>query len=228
MGADTLLSQLHFTRIARTAVSAALLCASAACLSSNARAQADTASAASAAASSAGRKALAAQARLTPDDYQIGPGDILQIAVWREPDASIPSVVVRPDGKITVPLLKQIEVAGLTPTQAEAMIADKLKSLINDPDVTVLVTAINSKKVYVMGGVRREGPLAYSYRMNVLQAITEAGGLSDYAKRSKIYVMRTENGKQIRLPFNYNDVVRGRKQEQNITLQPGDTLIVPY
>ena len=166
--------------------------------------------------------------RGVPDDYRIGAGDLLTISVWKEPDASVPSAVVRTDGKISMPLLKEVEVAGLTPTQVEKTITAKLSKLINGADVTVVVTAINSKKVYVVGAVRREGPIAFTYRMSVMQAISEAGGLTDYAKRKKIYVLRTENGKEYRIAFNYDQVIRGSNPEQNIELLPGDTLVIPH
>jgi polysaccharide export outer membrane protein len=161
------------------------------------------------------------------DDYQIGSGDVLQISVWKEPDVSAPSVMVRPDGMITVPLLKEIEVAGRTPRQVESLIVDRLTAFINNPNVTVVVTASNSKKVYVVGAVRREGTLPYVYRMTVMQALSEAGGLTDYAKRKRIYVIRSEKGRDYRLEFNYDEVVRGERMEQNFLLQPGDTLVVP-
>lgn len=166
--------------------------------------------------------------RGVPDDYQIGAGDILQISVWKEPDASVPSVVVRPDGKVSMPLLKEIAIAGMTPTEVEQSIAEKLSRFITSADVTVMVTAINSKKVYIVGAARKEGPLPYTYRMTIMQAISEAGGLTDYAKRKKIYVLRTENGKQYHLSFNYNEVIKGEKMEQNVELLPGDSLIIPH
>jgi polysaccharide biosynthesis/export protein len=165
--------------------------------------------------------------RGVPDDYHIGAGDVLQISVWKEPDASVPSVVVRPDGNISMPLLKEISVVGLTPMQLERSITEGLSKFINAVDVTVMVAAINSKKVYVVGGARREGPLAYTYRMTIMQAISEAGGLNDYAKRKKIYVLRTANGKEYKMPFNYNEALKGQKTEQNIVLLPGDTIIIP-
>ena len=162
------------------------------------------------------------------NDYQIGAGDVLQISVWKEPDASIPSVIVRPDGKIAMPLLKEVDVAGMTPKQVERVITERLSPLINAPEVTVVVTAINSKRVYILGAVKKEGPLSYTYRMNVIQALSEAGGLTEYAKRKRIYILRNENGKDLRLPFNYDEVIRGEKMEQNIALLPGDTLVVPH
>lgn len=171
--------------------------------------------------------AAAAKNRGVPDDYVIGAGDVLQISVWKEPDASVPSVVVRPDGKIAMPLIKEVEVLGLTPIQAENLITSKLGQYINGVDVTVVVAAINSKKVYILGAVKKEGPIPYTYRMSVMQAISEAGGLTDYAKRKKIYVLRTEGGKDYRMPFNYQDVIKGEKMEQNVQLLPGDTVVVP-
>jgi polysaccharide export outer membrane protein len=161
------------------------------------------------------------------DDYQIGSGDTLQISVWKELDVSVPSVVVRPDGRITVPLIKEVEVGGLTPRQAEKVITEKLSKFITDPNVTVVVAAINSKKVYVIGGARKEGPLPYTYGMTVMQALSEAGGLTDYAKRKKIYILRTENGREYRLDFNYDDVVKGQRMDQNILLLAGDTVVIP-
>lgn len=161
------------------------------------------------------------------DDYQIGSGDTLQISVWKELDVSVPSVVVRPDGRITVPLIKEVEVGGLTPRQAEKVITEKLSKFITDPNVTVVVAAINSKKIYVIGGARKEGPLPYTYGMTVMQALSEAGGLTDYAKRKRIYILRTENGREYRLDFNYDQVVKGQGMEQNILLLAGDTVVIP-
>jgi len=166
--------------------------------------------------------------RGVPDDYQIGEGDALQISVWKEPDASVQSVVVRPDGKISMPLLKQVHVVGLTPTEAEKLITERLSKLINTPDVTVVVTEINSKKIYVIGAVKKEGPIPFTYRMSVMQAISEAGGLTDYAKRKKIYVLRHDGGREFRIPFNYDAVLKGEHMELNIPLMPGDTLVIPH
>jgi polysaccharide biosynthesis/export protein len=162
------------------------------------------------------------------DDYLIGSGDTLQISVWKELEVSVPSAVVRPDGRITVPLIKEVEVAGLTPRQAEALISEGLGKFITDPNVTVVVAAINSKKIYVIGAVRKEGTLPYTYGMSVMQALSEAGGLNDYAKRKKIYILRTESGKEYRLDFNYDEVVKGERMEQNILLLPSDTVVIPH
>lgn len=164
----------------------------------------------------------------TQDEYRIGAGDVLQVSVWKEPEASVSSTVVRPDGKIGLPLLKEIEVAGLTTKEAEKAIAERLSNYIPAADVTVIVAGINSKKIYIVGAVKKEGPISYTYRMTVMQALSEAGGLTDYAKRKKIYVLRAQNGKQYRLPFDYDAVLRGERMELNVLLLPSDTLVVPY
>ncbi|HWC00662.1 MAG TPA: polysaccharide biosynthesis/export family protein [Bryobacteraceae bacterium] len=163
-----------------------------------------------------------------PDGYHIGAGDVLQIMVWREPDASVPSAIVRPDGKIAMPLLKEVSVVGLSPREAQDLITERLSKFIHGADVTVVVTAINSTKAYIVGAVKREGPISLQYRMTVLQALSEAGGLTDYAKRKKIYVLRTENGKPYRLPFNYDAVLKGERMEENVQVMPDDTIVVPH
>lgn len=162
------------------------------------------------------------------EGYRIGAGDVLQILVWKEPDASVPSVVVRPDGKIAMPLLKEVDVLGLTPAQTERLITERLARLIQGADVTVVVTAIHSKRVYMVGAVKKEGPIQLQYHMSVLQALSEAGGLTEYAKRKKIYVLRSENGKQVRFPFDYDAVIKGERVEQNIVVEPDDTVVVPH
>lgn len=178
--------------------------------------------------SGGGDSAAVTKSRGVSDDYIIGAGDTLQIAVWKEPDVSVPTVVVRPDGRIAIPLIKDVVVGGMTPEEAEKEITAQLSKYINTPNVTVVVATINSKKVYVLGGVKKEGPLPYTYRMSVMQALSEAGGLTEYAKRKKIYVLRTENGKDYRLPFDYDAVIKGEKMEENIQLLAGDTVVVPH
>jgi len=162
-----------------------------------------------------------------PDGYRIGPGDALAIVVWKEPEASVPDVIVRADGKISIPLLKETHVAGFTPTELEKMLKEKLGKLITTPDVTVIPKQIRSMRIYMVGAVKREGPIPMTGPMTVLQAITEAGGLTDYAKKSKIYILRTESGKQTKLPFDYKAVLNGDRIEQNILLKPEDTVVVP-
>jgi len=160
-------------------------------------------------------------------DYRIGAGDVLQITVWKEPDASVAGAVVRPDGKITLPLLKEVEVAGLTPAKAEQLITQRLSTLIRDPDVTVVISAANSSKAYVVGAVRKEGPVTLNSQMTVLQVLIEAGGLTEFAKKKHIYVLRMDNGAPRRFPFDYDSVIKGRNLGQNIPVVAGDTIVVP-
>ncbi|HJT86281.1 MAG TPA: polysaccharide biosynthesis/export family protein [Bryobacteraceae bacterium] len=174
-----------------------------------------------------GPAATAANADM-PRDYVIGEGDVLQVSVFGEPTASVQAVVVRPDGKISVPLLGDIQASGFTPTDLAKSLTEKLNDLIKAADVTIVVTQINSKKVYIVGAVKKEGPIPYTYRMRVMQAISEAGGLTDYAKRKRIYVLRNENGKSRQLPFDYAAVLKGQRMETNVELLPGDTLVVPH
>jgi polysaccharide export outer membrane protein len=166
--------------------------------------------------------------RGVPDEYRIGEGDVIQINVWGEPTASVTGVVVRPDGMITMPLVKDISVAGLTPAEAEKTITEQLSKQIKAADVTVIVNQINSKKIFVVGGgVKKEGPISFTYRMTVMQALSEAGGLTDYAKRKKIYVLRNENGRQYKLNFDYDAVLKGEHMETNYRMIAGDILVVP-
>jgi polysaccharide export outer membrane protein len=162
-----------------------------------------------------------------PDGYRIGSGDVLQIAVWKEPEVSVPTVVVRADGKISVPLIKDVDVLGLAPVELEKLLTERLAKFINAADVTVVVKEINSWKVYMVGALKKESPLPLRGQMTVLQAINEAGGLTDYAKRKNIYILRTENGRQTRLPFDYEAVIAGKHMEQNIQLRPDDMIVVP-
>jgi len=163
-----------------------------------------------------------------PYDYKIGAGDVLDVSVWREPEASIRSAVVRPDGKISLPLLKDVQVAGLTPTDVEKFVTERLVKVIQEPDVTVIVTGTNSQRIYAVGAVKKEGPIPFTYQMSVMQAISEAGGITEYAKRSKIYILRNENGTQRKLPFDYDGLLKGEHIELNIPLLPGDTLVIPH
>jgi polysaccharide export outer membrane protein len=177
----------------------------------------------------AARKAqtTAAAAAVTPG-YRIGAGDVLQIVVWKEPDVSVPSVVVRPDGKISVPLVKEVDVLGMTTSEVEAVLSAKLSQFIHGADVTVVPKEIHSKRVYLVGALKKEGPVDLWSPMTVLQAITEAGGLTDYAKSKKIYILRRQNGQEVKLPFNYEQVLKGERMEQNIFMLPEDVLVVPH
>jgi polysaccharide biosynthesis/export protein len=157
--------------------------------------------------------------------YVIGPDDTLHIAVWKEADFTA-TVPVRPDGKISLPLLNDVQAAGLTPQQLADSITQKLKKYVDDPRVTVVVAAINSKRVYMVGEVARSGALSMLPNMTVLQALSSAG-LNQFAKTKGIYILRIENGKQEKLPVNYRKLVKGQRMEQNYLLQPGDTIVVP-
>jgi len=162
----------------------------------------------------------------TDPDYKIGPMDVLRIDVWKETDISR-LVPVRPDGKISLPLLNDIQAAGLTTMQLSAVIANGLKEYITNPQVTVSLSEINSRRVYVTGEVTHPGTLPLLPNMTVLQALSSTGGFTQFAKLKGIYVLRTENGKKVKYPFSYKDVVAGRKQEQDVELQPGDVIVVP-
>jgi polysaccharide export outer membrane protein len=165
--------------------------------------------------------------RGVPDEYIIGEADVLQIAVYMTQEASVASIVVRADGKITLPFIRDIVVAGLTPAQAEALITEDLKPFYTEPDVTVVVREVHSKRIYLVGAVRRPGMVELRYPMTVLQAITEAGGPTDFAKPKKIYILHTENGKQFKFDFNYDEVKIGKNPEQNRWLTAGDYIFIP-
>ena len=162
----------------------------------------------------------------TPADYLIGPDDVLTIVFWRDKDMS-GDVTVRPDGKITLPLVNEVTAAGLTPEQLRAQLTEMAGKLIEEPSITVIVKAINSRNVFVMGQVGKPGPYRLSDRTTVLQMLAIAGGVLEYAKAKDIRIMRTEDGKQLSFKFNYKDVSVGKNLKQNIELKPGDTLIVP-
>ncbi len=171
------------------------------------------------------KAATAASASPAGPEYVIGPEDVLHVAVWREADLTA-TLPVRPDGKISLPLLDDVQASGLTPKQLAESVTEKLKKYIADPRVTVVVTAINSKRIYLVGEVMHPGATAMLPNMTVLQALSSAG-LSQFANTKRIYVLRTENGKQQKLPVDYRKLVKGEHIEQNYPLQPGDTIVVP-
>lgn len=158
--------------------------------------------------------------------YVIGADDVLSINVWKEPEVSA-AVPVRPDGKISLALLNDVNAAGLTPTQLSSVITEKLKKYIDQPRVTVVVTQINSRRYFVLGEVGRPGAFPLLPEMTVMQGLSSAGGLSQYADGKKVYVLRNDSGKTLKLPFNYKEVVKGHNPEQNVLLKPGDTIVVP-
>ena len=173
-----------------------------------------------------GAEAKSSTPATTDPAYVIGPEDVLDINVWKEPDMTR-TVPVRPDGKISLPLINDVQAAGSTPQQLASSVTEKLRKFLTEPQVTVIVTAINSQRVFVVGEVLRAGAFPLIPGMTVLQALSSAGGFTTFADVKKIHVMRMVNGKQVELPFNYREVLKGDNQDQNIKLQPGDTVIVP-
>ncbi len=171
--------------------------------------------------------AAAASKGATDDpNYRIGPLDVLDVSVWKEPDVSR-QVPVRPDGKISLPLLNDVQAAGLTPAQLGAQVTEGLGRYMTDPQVTVIVTEINSQRIYMLGEIARPGAYVLLPGMTVLQALSNAGGFTPFSNLKNIHVLRQENGKQNKLFFNYKDVLSGKHTEQNIELKPGDTIVVP-
>jgi polysaccharide export outer membrane protein len=160
-----------------------------------------------------------------PTGYVIGAEDFLSVVFWREKDLSA-EVIVRPDGKISLPLLNDIQAAGYTPEQLAGVVARAASKYVADPLATVIVKQINSRKVFVLGAVSKPGTFLLTSDMNVLQLIAQVGGLLEYADSENIIIIRKQAGREQRLKFNYDEVIKGKKIEQNITLQPGDTILV--
>ncbi len=162
-----------------------------------------------------------------PVDYVIGVDDLLSVVFWREQDRGLSTdVVVRPDGKISVPMLNDIPAAGQTPEQLAVTVEKAASKYIRDAAATVIVREIRSRKVFVIGEVARPGPVPLSAQLNVLQVLAEAGGFLEHAKKGDVVIVRSQDGGERRFKFNYNDVVNGRRPEQNILLLPGDTVLV--
>lgn len=160
-----------------------------------------------------------------PAGYVIGAEDVLSVIFWRERDMSA-DVVVRPDGKISVPLLDDVQAAGDTPEELSAALEKAAAKLVAEPDATVVVKEIHSRRVFVVGRVVRPGTFPLASEMNVLQAIAMAGGFMDYADQEHVLVIRFEKGREERFRFNYKDVINGRNIHQNLSLKPGDTVVV--
>lgn len=172
-----------------------------------------------------GRHATAASP--TQQDYIIGPGDVLAINVWQEPQISR-AVPVRPDGRISIPLAGQLEASGLTPLKLQAKITESLKPYLSNPEVTVIVEKVEPPRFNILGEVWRPGSYELAKIMTVLDAIAVAGGFREFANVKEIYVLRrAADGAPVRLPFNYKEIRKGRKFNQNVELEPGDTIVVP-
>jgi polysaccharide biosynthesis/export protein len=169
---------------------------------------------------------VAKPAESVPSGYIVGDSDVLHVNVWKEAEVT-QTVVVRTDGNISLPLINEVKVSGLTPLQIQELVAEKLKSFLNNPQVTVTVTEIHSKRAFITGEVVRPGTYSLNAETTVLQLIAQAGGFTPFAKKDNIVVLRTGDGQQMRLKFKYKEVVQGKKTEQNIALHPGDTVVVP-
>jgi polysaccharide export outer membrane protein len=160
-----------------------------------------------------------------PDSYRIGLADQLMISVWKEPELSM-TVVVRPDGVITLPLINDLPVVGLKPVELQQILIDKLKPFLTEPQVTVIVQGIRSRKVYLVGNVSKQGSYPLDGGETVLQLLAASGGVGQFAKADSIYILRIENNKQVRIPFQYKKALKGKVKE-DILLQPGDMIVVP-
>jgi polysaccharide export outer membrane protein len=161
------------------------------------------------------------------DSYVIGDADVLSINVWKEPDVTR-VIPVRSDGKISLPLAGELQASGRTPRQLEQEITKRLSSYISEPEVTVIVQESKSRRINILGMVTRPGSYLLTNSMTVLDAIAMAGGFKDFAKQKDVYVLRKNaNGSDSRLPFNYKDVIKGKNTNQNVQLEPGDTVVVP-
>lgn len=161
------------------------------------------------------------------EPFEVGVGDVLQINVWREPEVSIGSVTVRSDGKISVPLIKEVHVSGLTPLEIEQELTRKFERLINSPVVTVIVLETHSQQVILSGGVARPGLLEIQPGMTVMHALSIAGGIKEYAKRKKIFVVRGVGSEQVTIPFDYPAVISGKDPTKDFLLEPGDMVVIP-
>jgi polysaccharide biosynthesis/export protein len=159
-----------------------------------------------------------------PSNYVIGTGDVLHISVWNEPQLTV-TATVRPDGEISMPLLDDVSVTGTTPDGLQKMLTDKLTRFVHKPRVTVTIQEIHSRMVFITGEVQRPGAYPLVAPMNVVQLVARSGGLTDFAKQKKIYVLRAN--KTTRIDVNFDKVLRGQAPAQNIDLAPGDTVVVP-
>lgn len=167
------------------------------------------------------------KAATTDPNYVIGAEDLLAISVWKEPDLSR-SVPVRPDGKISLPLIDDVKAEGLTPKQLEAELTRRFSNFIASPQVSVIVADVRSRTFSIMGEVNRPGAFPLRQKLTVLEALAAAGGFKDFAKTKKVYVLRLNaDGSRVKLPFNYDRVIKGEDPSQNIELQTHDTIVVP-
>jgi polysaccharide biosynthesis/export protein len=160
-----------------------------------------------------------------PETYVIGPSDVLSVTVWKEPTLS-GSILVRPDGMISLPLLGDVKASGLTPLQLRDQITGQLRKFVQDPNVSVVVGQIRSKIVYLLGEVGKKGPLEMTPGMTLLEAIGSAGGLTEFANVKKIYILRDESGQHLKIPVFYKQALKG-DSSKDLVLKTGDTIVVP-
>lgn len=167
-----------------------------------------------------------AEAQTVDADYTIHAGDQLEVSVWKEVDLQR-TVLIRPDGRFSFPLTGEVQAAGRSPVEVRAYIEDRLKAFIPEPVVTVTVTGVNGNGIYVIGQVNKPGAFVMNPRLNVLQALSVAGGMTPFAKLDDIIVIRSAGGTQRSLPFHYNQVSEGKNLAQNIALEAGDVVVIP-
>jgi polysaccharide export outer membrane protein len=167
----------------------------------------------------------AASAPDSANTYVIGPSDILVVTVWKEPTLS-GTLLVRPDGMISLPLLGDVQASGATPNQLSEQIGEKLRKFVQAPNVSVVISQIHSKNVYLMGEVARKGPIELTAGMTLLEAIGSAGGVTDFANTKKIYILRDVSGSRQKIPVRYKEALKGDRT-LDLALKPGDTIVVP-
>lgn len=160
-------------------------------------------------------------------EYVVGESDVLRINVWKESEISQSSISVRPDGMISIPLIGVVKVSGLTPSQIQELLTAKLERFIGKSEVTVSVVEVRSKSVYLTGEVMKPGVYPLVTDLNVVQLVIKGGGLTPYARKKSVIVLRNSNGSEERIPVNLAKVLKGEAPEQNVQLLPGDTVVVP-
>jgi polysaccharide export outer membrane protein len=161
-----------------------------------------------------------------PSEYQVGPSDVLSVIVWKQPDISLGSIPVRPDGRVSIPLIGEVQVAGLTSTQIKEVLTERLKEYVTEPNVTVIVVQVNYPVAFIIGEVNRPGPVSIRHDTTMLQLISMAGGFTSFADRDDVQVIRQDGGKSYRIKFDYSAVVKGKHLDQNVVVKPGDVIVV--
>lgn len=173
-----------------------------------------------------GDQVLPPSAMTPPGEYRVGPSDVLNVSVWKQPDLTLGLIPVRPDGKISLPLLGDIEVEGLTALEINEVITERLKEYVNDPEVTVVVVQVNYPLVYMIGEINRPGPVPIRQNTTMLQVISLAGGFTPFADRDDIHVLRREGDKEYRIRFDYDKAVKGKGDAKDLFVRPGDVIVV--